>query len=83
MTPEDYREQAARCVEVAEQLKDGKLKTDMLAMALVWLQLAEHTEERDRRVVGPPGSARHHVSQQQHQPQVPASQHEPESDTEA
>ena len=45
MSPGEYRENAARCMALAEQLSDGSVKESMLGMAAVWLRLADQAEK--------------------------------------
>jgi hypothetical protein len=43
-----YRQNAADCFAVAQQLSDLGLKASMLEMAQSWLMLADHVEQSGR-----------------------------------
>jgi hypothetical protein len=46
MAPGEYRQNAASCMNMAEQLPDGDWsKPFLIEMATAWLQLAEQTEK--------------------------------------
>jgi len=75
MSPGEYRENAARCMALAEQLTDGSVKKSMLGMAALWLRLADQAEKYlvtdvayDRPPAAPP--IRPVVQQQQQQQQI-------------
>jgi hypothetical protein len=45
MSPGEYRQNAARCMAVAEQLPGGPSKQNMLEMAAAWMRLAAQAEK--------------------------------------
>ncbi len=45
MTTEEYREKAAKYLLAASRLTDEKLKQNMIAMASVWLTLAQRADQ--------------------------------------
>lgn len=72
MSPDDYRHNAGRCLEAAEQL-EGQSKRLMIELAAAWVRLAEHVE-RTIDLLGEPPPARSVgrpavMQQQQQQPQ--------------
>jgi hypothetical protein len=46
--PEDYRNYAARCIEMANDAADIQTQSSLFEMAKAWLQLAEHKEHIGR-----------------------------------
>jgi hypothetical protein len=44
MSGEQYREYAAECVRLANEVQDASHKARLLQMAQDWIRLAEHSE---------------------------------------
>jgi len=47
-----YREYAADCIRIAQQISDARTKLSLLDMAQVWVMLAEHTEKNGAAASG-------------------------------
>ena len=45
MTPEQYRQRASQCLQVAETFSDSKARLSMVNMAAAWLRLADQAEK--------------------------------------
>ena len=45
MSPDEYRQQAARCMVLAEQLPEGSTKRFLTVMAAAWSRLADQAEK--------------------------------------
>jgi hypothetical protein len=43
--PEEYRQQAAKCILVAEDCDNSTSRISLMQMAQAWLRLAEHAEK--------------------------------------
>jgi hypothetical protein len=68
-----YRQHAAECVEIAQDVSDPVRKIALLNMAQSWLTLAEHSEKQTgETLVYETPEPRQHVAQQQQQPQSDA-----------
>lgn len=55
-----YRQYAANCLNIAQQISDASAKSSLLDMALVWVSLAHQSEKT---------TANQHVAAQQQQQQ--------------
>jgi hypothetical protein len=52
MTQEDYRQSAARCVQLADKSRDQAIRLGLIDMAHCWLRLAEQAEKNSRADLG-------------------------------
>jgi hypothetical protein len=69
MPSEEYRQHAAECLRIAENLGDPQGRAGLIAMAQAWLQLARQAEKNLDIFVSKAPEPRQHVAQQQQQPQ--------------
>ena len=70
MSPWEHKQNAARCLALAEQLSGGPLKQNMIGMAAAWLRLAEQAKKNlalDVVYEPPPPTPAQPVMQQQQQ----------------
>ena len=49
---EEFRTRAQRCLKLAHEAPTLEAQTHWLAMAQLWFDLAEHSEEQDARFLG-------------------------------
>jgi len=48
MSKEDYQQNAAKCLDLADQSSDPAIRMGLIDMAHAWLRLAEQAEKNSR-----------------------------------